>query len=656
MGIRQKFFMLAGAVGLLLAIVSVIGFYTASTNLDETIAQEIRSTVQVQGEELEGWLREKKASATYAASLMTAFAGDASRIKSIDSLALVASDPEILDLNIGLEDGYFASLRTGDGTGKLDPRTRPWYNDAKSAGKTVFTAPYVDRNTNKLVVSAVSPFTNSGRFAGVLCTDVGLDVLTKQAGDIKYRGEGIGIVVDKDGKVLAASNDIAPMSDFRTISGIGSHFDAMTTGGKGFFTFNGADGEKVFAYTTIPSTGWIVGLSVPYDFVYSALNKLKITYAVLTIVGLLIVTLICLQFAGRITRPIIALEGSARELAAGNLRQDDIAVESSDEIGSLTSAFNNMRRHLRELIGQMTHTSEQVASSSEELTAGAHQAAQAAMNVAETVVQVANGMDKQLGSIDGAKQNVDEAFGDITKMTEEAKNAAEDSLRTKEAAQHGEKLMQGAMKRMEQIETSVMSSANVVKKLGENSQQIGQIVESISAIADQTNLLALNAAIEAARAGEAGRGFSVVAEEVRKLAEQSQTSAEEIKKRISVIQDDTADAVVAMEDGTNEVKEGTAAIREVGEKFTEIMEMVSGIEQKMQGISSSVDKVSNNTNNIVAAVDDIDDISRRTAEHTQTISAAAEEQSASSEEIASASQALADLATDLQNATGRFKI
>jgi len=223
-------------------------------------------------------------------------------------------------------------------------------------------------------------------------------------------------------------------------------------------------------------------------------------------------------------------------------------------------------------------------------------------------------------------------------------------------AEHGEELMQGAVKRMETIESTVTATADVVKKLGENSQQIGAIVETISSIADQTNLLALNAAIEAARAGEAGRGFSVVAEEVRKLAEQSQVATEEIKERISTIQQDTNAAVNAMEQGTIEVERGTQAVREVGEQFGEILSMVGSIEEQIQDINVSVQTVSKGTTNIVSAVDEIDEISRVTSGHTQTISAAAEEQSASSEEIASASQALAVLAGELQETTRQFKV
>src|SRR5574344_67563 len=148
---------------------------------------------------------------------------------------------------------------------------------------------------------------------------------------------------------------------------------------------------------------------------------------------------------------------------------------------------------------------------------------------------------------------------------------------------------------MEGIEKSVLNSAEVVQKLGENSKQIGQIVETISGIADQTNLLALNAAIEAARAGEAGRGFSVVAEEER-------------KERIAVIQSDTEQAVAAMQSGTTEVQEGTTAIREVGEQFTDIMRMVNEIKSQMEEINASVKTVSDGTTNIVAAVDSSDEV------------------------------------------------
>ena len=380
------------------------------------------------------------------------------------------------------------------------------------------------------------------------------------------------------------------------------------------------------------------------------------TIAIAVIVLLVVIGAISWFVIGRVVKQINGLVGHMGEMSQGNLRLEPLPVTSSDEIGLMSEEFNAMLKNLRGLITQMANSAEQVAASSEELTASSQQAAEAATHVAQTVVEVAGGMDKQLASVDSAKQNIDAAFIDINTMTEKAAVVTENTEQMAGAADHGAELMNNAMEKMNGIEQSVANSAQVVKKLGENSKQIGQIVESISAIADQTNLLALNAAIEAARAGEAGRGFSVVAEEVRKLAEQSQLSAEEIKERIAVIQGDTADAVVAMEAGTNEVALGTQAIREVGEQFQDITARVASIKSEMVEINDEVQKVSKGMQSIVTAMDTIDEVSRSTSEETQTISAAAEEQSASSEEIASASHSLADLATELQSATGQFKV
>jgi len=363
-----------------------------------------------------------------------------------------------------------------------------------------------------------------------------------------------------------------------------------------------------------------------------------------------------MKFASSISTPIVNLEGQAKQLAEGNLRLKELEVDSEDEIGSLTNAFNTMSHNLRTLITKMATTAEQVSAASEELTASAQQSADASVSVAEAVGQVSGNMDRQLEDVQGAKSSVDVVFNDITAMAEKSKNVKEESIAMANAAQGGSSLMQEAVAKMANIEKSVLASADVIKKLGENSQQIGQIVEDISGIAEQTNLLALNAAIEAARAGEQGRGFAVVAEEVRKLAASSQESAEKIKQRITSIQDDTARAVDAMAVGTQEVQAGTKAITEVGNQFKDILEKVNGINSQMDQINNSVQTINDGAKNIVAAVDSIDEVSQQTAENTQTISDSTQSQSASNEEIAAASHSLADLAGEMQEAIGRFKV
>jgi len=207
---------------------------------------------------------------------------------------------------------------------------------------------------------------------------------------------------------------------------------------------------------------------------------------------------------------------------------------------------------------------------------------------------------------------------------------------------------------MMSIEKTVTGSAEVVKNLGERSREIGQIVDTISGIAEQTNLLALNAAIEAARAGEQGRGFAVVADEVRKLAEQSQKASKQIALLINEIQLETQNAVISMDEGTHQVKLGTEVAQSAGHAFIEITTLVDQVSSMVGEISEEFQQMAIGSQKIVTSVTDIYETSRAITGQTQTVSAATQEQSASVEEIASSSQVLATMADELQQSLKKF--
>ena len=658
MKLKQKFIVLAGLSGLLLAIVSIVGYMKAYSSLEESVENELKATVRAQSNQLDGWLLSGAQIATGASNLLTALNGNDTIANMSEMLSLADNNPDILELGVGNEKTFFQGRKAGNRTGTVDPRERGWYKTAKEAGKTVFTDAYIDQFTKELVASAVAPYKVNGQFAGSVFVDINLKTLNEEVKHLRYRGAGAGIIVDKAGKVLASDSGEQPMSEFRSIPVLGAHLDEMVRNGEGMLILdaNGDMPESIFVYNTVPASGWLVGISVPYDFVFESVTNMKIIYLALTVFGLALMIFMCMRFAANITNPIAQLEGHATELSKGNLTMREIEVTTEDEIGSLTHAFNVMSSNLRSLITKMATTAEQVSAASEELTASAQQSADASVSVAEAVGQVSNNMDQQISDIDGAKKSVDVVFNDITAMAEKSKSVKEESIEMANAAQSGSSLMQEAVEKMANIEKSVMASAEVIKTLGENSQQIGQIVEEISGISEQTNLLALNAAIEAARAGEQGRGFAVVAEEVRKLAASSQESAEKIKERIASIQQDTAHAVDAMAEGTQEVQAGTEAIREVGNQFKDILDKVNGINSQMDEINNSVQTVNHGAKGIVAAVESIDEVSKQTAENTQTISDSTQSQSASNEEIAAASHSLANLAMEMQDAIGKFKI
>lgn len=387
-----------------------------------------------------------------------------------------------------------------------------------------------------------------------------------------------------------------------------------------------------------------------------ATEKMQRVLGMLDVIIFIVTCIVCFYLARRISRPIRTVADSATKIANGDLAVNTIQYQVNDEIGDLVKAFSVMTENLRNLVAQVAKSSEQVAAASGELTASSEQSAQAAGQVAESVTNVATGATHQVDAVEQAVSVVQEMTKAINHIASNSNAVTEKSSETARAAAAGGEAVLQATNQMQVIQNSVTQSAQVVEKLGERSQQIGEIVNVISGIAGQTNLLALNAAIEAARAGEQGRGFAVVADEVRKLAEQSHEAAQKISTIIGDIQSETNIAVITMKQGTVEVDRGTEVIAATGERFNFILTMVQQLNGEIQEISAAAEELSASSDQVVHSVGSVRSVASETAADTQTISAAAEEQSASMEEIASSSQALAHMAGELQSVISKFRL
>lgn len=364
--------------------------------------------------------------------------------------------------------------------------------------------------------------------------------------------------------------------------------------------------------------------------------------------------LLAIGLTRNIRNPLVKLV--AKEVASGNLRVEPLIIKNRDEFASLTQSFNEMTASLQTLIRQVSTSSEQVAASAEELTASAEQTSKATEQIAVTVQEVAAGTDRQVRSVDEGSRVVREMTASIQHIAANAQSASSTAVQVAELAGEGNQAIQAAVQQMSAIHDSIRNLTGAVEGLGKHSQEIGHIIEVITGIAEQTNLLALNAAIEAARAGEHGRGFAVVADEVRKLAEQSSQSAAQIAKLINTIQEETVRAVDSMQAGNREVQSGIAAVHQAGETFGQIQYSIQDVTEQIRDVSAAVQQVSAHTDQVVEVISLIAEGSDVTADGTQNVSAATEEQLASMEEIAASATSLSKLAEELQDTVSAFKI
>ncbi|GAB4265286.1 methyl-accepting chemotaxis protein [Thermincola ferriacetica] len=451
------------------------------------------------------------------------------------------------------------------------------------------------------------------------------------------------------------------------------------------------------------------------DRLSTEINNLeKIAFAVVALVSILVTLLgiiVVLAIRNGLVKPILILADSALTIADGDLTRE-IDLQAKGEIGQLAESFRKMLANLKHLITLVFRSAEQVAATSQELASNSGEAAKATQQVAMAIQEVASGSVEQTNYINNTVETVKRVNDSVQQLSEGtrrqindvdltadmvsqmaqairevaagAQSVAESAEKTKQAADTGARAVDASVQGMDGIKERVFDSANKIRKLGEHSQQIGEIIQVIDDIAEQTNLLALNAAIEAARAGEHGKGFAVVADEVRKLAERSGKATKEIADLILNIQKLTAAAVAAMEEGTNEVEQGVGLVTSAGKALKDILETVDETYRQIQNISAAVEQISASSEEVEKAVgnvriitgqntaatgeltvasadvakamENISAITEESSASAEEVSASTEQLTASLEEISAATEHLAKMAEELRMTVGKFKV
>lgn len=375
-----------------------------------------------------------------------------------------------------------------------------------------------------------------------------------------------------------------------------------------------------------------------------------------SVLGILAIITILIWYSRQLVRRISVLRNDLLEVSELDLSHQDIHASRNDEIGDMAEAIVKMKQSLRGIVKLLRGNAETLAASSEELSSSVEEQLQVAESIAKTVTDVAAGAEQNTSNV----THISAVIQEISAGAEEASaNATQVNGFTKDAvsdADNGMLLIGKLVAQNGTIEKSMLDITKVSESLVKRSDDIQQIVTSIRSIAGQTNLLALNAAIEAARAGEAGRGFSVVAEEVRKLAEQSASATNHIEEIILKMTTDIQFAVDVVAKANAEVAEGKMATDETQRGFQAIIGKLDKVRTGIEHISQTIEETAQGMQAIVNNVQSMSAIAEETDASTQTVAASVEQQTASLHEVNSSSEALAKMATEFNEVTARFKI
>lgn len=562
------------------------------------------------------------------------------------------SHPDILNTFYGLNDKTMFLYPEAQLGADYDPRIRIWYTMAAEKKSMVWTDPYVDAGTGKVVVSVTKPVNDSkGEFTGVIGADISLETLSEFVSKTKIGTSGYFFITDKNGIVLAhpdANLVNKPIENKAILTAIANNTNAG-------FNFKEGKGLRYANILTNEKVGWkIVGV-ISYSEINAKTSSIFITILVAAIVVILVGLFVALLVSTPITRSLATIVNSLKQIGSGDLTAKAY-VKSKDEFGVLAHELNTMSGGINDLMKQIHGIASNIANASDTLAATSEETSASTEEIAKTVDEVAGATNDQAKSTEEALLKVNQLSDSIQRVSDAIDNMRreiEEAIKLNFSGNQTVKLL--TEKTLENNKASNRVS-EVISEVDNRTKEIGFIIETIGQIAQQTNLLALNASIEAARAGEAGKGFSVVADEIRKLAEQSSGAANQIRDLITGIQSQAKNAVDSMQTSkeTNAVQ--SEAVSQTEKIFNDITNSINTINREIDSILKLNSSMVTKKEEIVSVVENISATSEETAASAQEISASTQQQHAAVEEVANTASELNGMAVQLNSSVERFKL
>ena len=544
----------------------------------------------------------------------------AGRILLIDNLAQnIAINPEQSTVASLLEQkaltSTFMASYLGDATGSFtirpdakmpagfDPRVRPWYKGAESSSTATLTEPYIDAATGQTIISIATASKKAGQSVGVVGGDLSLQTLIDTLGARNFDGMGYAFLVSSDGKILVHPDKTLVM---KTLSEaypdntprISSDFSEVEVDGK----------TRIVTFTPIkglPSVNWYIGLSVDKDKAFSMLTEFRASAVVATVIAVAIIIALLGMLIRILIQPLHVMTRAMADIAdgEGDLTKR-LTIQNNDEFGVLGTAFNRFVERIHGSIREVSSATGQV------------------NEVALRVLAASNSSMFNSDQQASRTSSVAAAINQLGAATQEiARNAAQASSQASDArslAEDGQQVVDRSIAAMNKLSSMLSASSTNIESLNSKTVNIGQILEVITSISQQTNLLALNAAIEAARAGEAGRGFAVVADEVRNLAHRTQESAQQVQTMIEELQVGARESVSTMSDSQRHSQDSVEIANLAGERLNSVTLRIGEIDGMNQSVATATEEQTAVVESINVDITEINTLNQEGVENLQS--------------------------------------